>query len=237
MAGWQDVPLIDWLEEDLGIPVHLENDANAAALAEWQFGAGRGYDDVLYLTMSTGIGGGLILGGRLHRGAAHAAGEVGHLRVSWEPDAEICSCGKRGCLEAYAGGACWARRLRATVPADSRMATLAGGVEHVTPEHVVRAAREGDALARSEMDRFNYYLARGISTLGFVLAPQVVVLGTIAVAAGEEICFAPVREAVREQLWDVIAEGMQIVPAELGAELPDRAGLCVAQAALADQAP
>jgi predicted NBD/HSP70 family sugar kinase len=87
------------------------------------------------------------------------------------------------------------------------------------------------------MDRFNHYLARGISTLGFVLAPQVVVLGTIAVAAGEKICFAPVREAVREQLWDVIAEGMQIVPAELGAELPDRAGLCVAQAALADQTP
>jgi glucokinase len=234
LAGWQDVPLVDWLEEELGVRVHLDNDANAAALAEWQFGAGRGFDDVVYLTMSTGIGAGLVMGGRLQRGAGFAAGEVGHMRVCWESDAPECSCGRRGCLEAFTGGACWTRRLRDVVPANSAIAELAGGAERVTPEHVVRAARAGDPLACSEMDRWNRYLARGVSILGSVLAPQVIILGTIAVAAGEELCFAPLREAVREHLWDVIADNLRIVPAELGDALPDRAGLGVALAALQD---
>ncbi len=232
LTGWRDVPLAAWLEEELGVDVHLDNDANAAALAEWQFGAAQGYEDVVYLTMSTGVGSGLILGGQIYRGAGFAAGEAGHLRVCWDGDADLCSCGLRGCLEAYTGGAAWTRRLRAIAPADSRLAELAGGRGAITPEHVVAAAREGDPLACSEMDRWNRYLARGISVLGFVLAPQVVVLGTIAVAAGEALCFGPVREAVREQIWDVIGEGMQIVPAALGAELPERAGLGVALSAL-----
>jgi glucokinase len=231
LVGWDDVPVADWLQEELGAPVQLENDANAAALAEWRFGAGRGYLDVVYLTMSTGVGSGLILGGRIYRGVSHAAGEAGHLRVCWDPDAESCSCGRRGCLEAYTGGASWTRRLRRDTPPDGRIAELAGGVDRITPEHVVAAAGQGDGPAREELARWCRYLARGISTLGFVLAPQVVILGTIAVAAGEELCFAPLRELVRQQLWAVIAEPLRIVPAELGDELPARAGLAVALAA------
>ncbi len=231
LAGWEDVPLAEWLEDALGARVFLENDANAAAVAEWRFGAGRGFDDVVYLTMSTGVGGGLVLGGRLYRGVGRGAGEVGHMRVCWDEDAEVCSCGRRGCLEAYVGGASWSRRLQRITPKDSRAAELAGGVEHVTPKHVVPAAREGDAFALAEMDRFNRYLARGIVNLGFVLAPQRVVLGTIAVAAGD-LCFVPVRRAVKEHLWDVLEAGLQIVPAELGDALPDRAGLGVALEAL-----
>lgn len=228
LPGWRDVPLGSWLEEALGVPVFVDNDANAAALAEWHFGAGRGYQDVVYLTMSTGVGGGLILGGRLYRGMGRAAGEVGHLRICWDADAARCGCGQRGCLEAYTGGAAWTLRLREQTPADSAAARLAGGREHVTPEHLVSAAHAGDAFANAEMQRWNAWLARGISVLGFVLAPQLVVLGTIAVAAGEALCFEPLRKAVRESLWDVIAEPMRIVGAQLGAELPDRAGLGVA---------
>jgi len=227
LASWEDVPLVAWLEEDLGVRVVLENDANAAALAEWRFGAGQGFEDVVYLTMSTGVGAGLILGGRLFRGAARAAGEVGHARVEWGDDAERCGCGKRGCLEAYVGGGSWKRRLAREVPAGSRVAALAGRDEP-TPAHVVAAAREGDAFALAEMDRFNRYLARGIVNVGFTLAPQVVVLGTIAAAAGEELCLAPVRARVQEDLWSVIAENLQILPARLGDDLPDRAGLGVA---------
>lgn len=226
LPGWQDVPLRDALAEALGRPVHLENDADAAALAEWRFGAGRGYRDLVYLTMSTGIGAGLLLGGRLYRGALGNAGEVGHLPVEW--DGEPCACGRRGCLEAYAGGAAWTRRLRARLPPESRVAVLAGGREAAAPEHVVAAAREGDAFARAELERWNGYLARGLVALVFLLDPQVIVLGTIAAAAGEALCLAPLREQVAARVRPVLGSGLRIVPSALGERLGELAGICAA---------
>jgi len=224
LAGWDDVPLAGWLADELGRPVRLENDANAAALAEWRFGAGQGFDDLVYLTMSTGVGAGLILGGRLYRGAGRGAGEVGHARVCWDDDAERCGCGAQGCLEAYVGGAAWTRRLRGEQD----------DPERATPEAVVAGARGGEPWALAEMDRFNRYLARGIVNLGFTLAPQAVILGTIVAAAGEALCLEPVREQVRRDLWDVLARELVILPAALGDALPDRAGLGVALEALAE---
>jgi len=231
LPGWGDVPVRRILADALGIPVHVENDANAAALAEWRVGAGRGFDDVVYLTASTGIGAGIVLGGRLHRGHAGNAGEIGHAPVEWEGLA--CVCGQRGCLEAYVGGAAWTRRLQAITPATSAVARIAGGVEHARPEHVVTAAGEGDAFARSEMERFNRYLARAIVTLVFVLAPEVVVLGTIAASAGEALCLAPLREQVAAQVWPILGRDLRILPAALGSDLPDYAGLCAALEGLA----
>ncbi|MDH3213843.1 MAG: ROK family protein [Myxococcales bacterium] len=230
LPGWGEVPVRAILADALGLRVHVENDANAAVLAEWRFGAGRGYDDVVYLTASTGIGAGLVLGGRLHRGHAGNAGEVGHAPVEWE--GLPCACGQRGCLEAYVGGAAWTRRLRAITPATSAVARIAGGSQQARPEHVVAAAGEGDPFARSEMERFNRYLARAIVTLAFVVAPEVVVLGTIPASAGEALCFAPLREHVAEQVWPVLGRDLRIVPAALGSELPDYAGLCAAREGL-----
>ena len=226
LPGWEDVPVRSTLAEALGAPVRLENDANAGALAEWRYGAGRGFDNVVYLTASTGIGAGLVLDGRLYRGRGGNAGEIGHAPVEWE--GLPCVCGRRGCLEAYVGGAAWTRRLRAITPESSDVARLAGGVAKARPEHVVAAAKQGDAFARSEMERFNQYLARAITTLVFALEPDVVVLGTIPVSAGETLCFAPLRERVAEQVWPVLGRDLKIVPASLGSELPDYAGLCVA---------
>jgi glucokinase len=231
LPGWDDVPLVALLADALGRPVHLENDANAGALAEWRFGAGRGRRDVAFLTMSTGIGGGLVLGGRLHRGAGWNAGEIGH--VSVEPDGEPCDCGLRGCLEAYVGGRAWTRRLRTRVPAESRAVALAGEREALLPEHVVAAAGEGDRFALAELARFNEYLSRGIAALAFVVAPEVVVLGTIATAAGDALCLDPVRRRVAERVWPGVAERLEIVPAALGDEAPYLAGLCVAREGLA----
>ncbi len=226
IPGWQDVPLRDGLADALGVPVHLENDANAAALAEWRFGAGRGARDVVYLSMSTGIGGGLVLGGRLHRGASGNAGELGHVPVVW--DGEPCACGRRGCLEAYAGGAAWARRLRERAPEAGRVLALAGARDAVQPEHLLAAAREGDAFAEEELARWNGFVARGITGLVYALDPEVVILGTIAAAAGEALCLAPVREQVRARLWPELAATVRVVPAALGAALPELAGVCVA---------
>ena len=226
LAGWEEVPIREQLADALGLPVWIENDANAAALAEWRFGAGRGAQHVVYLTMSTGIGAGLVLGGRLHRGQAFGAGEVGHIPLL--DDGPTCGCGLRGCFEALCGGASWTRRLREVTPPESRAATLAGGPDAVRPEHVVEAARAGDAFARAELDRFNQHLARAIVTLGFILAPEVVVLGTIPTAAGDALCLDPVRERVRARLWPLLARGLAIEPSALGEALPDYAGLCVA---------
>src|SRR5262249_6509691 len=135
LPSWDGLPVRSLVAEGLGRPVALENDANAAALAEWRFGAGRGCSDLVFLTMSGGVGGGLVLGGRLVRGVESSAGEVGHIPVEWE--GEPCSCGLRGCLEAYTGGASWTRRLARLTPAASGVAKHAGGAEHARPEHVV----------------------------------------------------------------------------------------------------
>jgi glucokinase len=231
LPGWNRAPVRRVLHAALGRPVHLENDANAAALAEWRFGAGRGFEHLVYLTMSTGIGGGLILGGQLYRGRADGAGEVGHIPVEW--DGETCACGMRGCLEAYAGGAAWARRLREIAPSDGMVASLAGGREGATPEHVVAAARAGDAFALAELARFNTYLARGIATLIFTLAPEVVILGTIPTAAGDALCLDPVREMVAAHVWPLLGKGVEIRSAGLGRDLGNYAGLSVALEGLA----
>jgi glucokinase len=226
LAGWGTVPLRELLARALGAPVRVENDANAAALAEAHYGAGRGFADFAYLTMSTGVGAGLVLDGHLYAGRLANAGEVGHLPVEW--DGEPCACGMRGCLEAYVGGAAWARRLRRIAPERGRVAELAGGRERATPRHLVAAAREGDAFARAEMERWNDYLSRGIVALVFVLAPQAVILGTIASAAGEELCFAPLRERVSARVWPLLGRELAILPSGLGESLPDHAGLVVA---------
>lgn len=235
LPGWGEVEVVAPLERAFGAPTWIDNDANAAALAEWRFGAGRGRSHLVYMTMSTGIGGGLILGGRLHRGVACSAGEVGHIPVEW--DGEPCACGQRGCLEAYIGGAAWTRRLRRVTPPESLAARLAGGSGRVRPEELVEAARRGDAFARGEMERFVDYLARGIVSLSFVLAPELFVLGTIAVAAGEELCFAPLRERVRPRLWRVLRDRVEIRPAALGARTAELAGICVAYEGLAGELP
>jgi glucokinase len=154
------------------------------------------------------------------------AGEVGHAPVEW--DGEPCACGRRGCLEAYVGGAAWTRRLARTTPAGSRVAALAGGPGQARPEHVVEAAREGDAFALSELERYNDYLARGLTALVFVLAPELIILGTIPSAAGEELCLAPVRAQVQARVWPRLARDLRIVPSGLGPELPYLAGICVA---------
>jgi glucokinase len=147
--------------------------------------------------------------------------------VEW--DGARCSCGKLGCLEAYIGGAAWIRRLAEGTPPESAVAARAAEQGRPPrPEDVVVSARAGDAFALAEMARFNDYLVRALVQLGFTLAPERVVLGTIVVAAGEALCLEPVRAALRERLWEAVANGMEVLPAALGEELPDHAGLGVA---------
>jgi len=229
LPGWRDVPLVEVLSETFSVPVRIENDANAAALAEHRFGAGRGATDIVFLTMSTGIGGGVLCGGRLVRGARGFAGELGHVPVV--PSGRRCHCGLRGCLEAYVGGQGWAERLRRVVPRSGRIFELASGDRSkIGPEVLLAAAREGDTLALSELSRWLDLLAAGLVPVVMAFDPERIVLGTIAVAAGEALCFGPLRERLATRLWPHQAESLEIVPALLGDALPEQAALAVAGA-------
>lgn len=229
LPGWQDVPLADVLQQEFGVPVRVENDANAGALAEHRFGAGRGCRDLVYLTMSTGVGGGVISGGRLVTGANGFAGELGHIPIV--RGGRRCHCGLRDCLEAYVGGQAWATQLRRRVPATSGIVELVDGDRsRIGPESLLAAARAGDRFALEELGRWLDHLALGIVPIVMAFDPERIVLGTIAVAAGDALCFAPLRERVVARLWAGQAERLAIVPAFLGDALPEHAALAVAGA-------
>src|SRR5439155_18173945 len=166
LPGWRNVPLASILSEQLGLPAFLENDANAAAVGEHRFGAGRGVQEIIYLTISTGIGGGLILNGQLYRGVDGTAGELGHVVV--DPSGPLDDCGMRGCLEIMASGTAIARMAREAVEAENlvgathasplRRAAEAG---ELTSKEVDQAAEAGDPAAREILARAAHYLAIG----------------------------------------------------------------------------
>ena len=229
LPGWDALPLKSQLESEFEIPVTIENDANASALAEYRFGGGRGYNAVLYMTMSTGIGGGIVLDGQVYHGANDSAGEVGHQILL--PDGPLCGCGKRGCLEALCSGPAIARRAQAAVRNEKAAATalldLVGGrVEDLRSEHVLAAARHGDALALQLVEETAYYMGWGIANLVNILNPDIVLLGTIAIAAGD-LLLNPIRKTVSEFAMTRPAEAVKIAPAQLGEALGDLAAVAL----------
>ena len=218
LPGWVNVPITSILEKRLGAPAWIENDANACAVAEWLRGAGRGARNMVFLTCSTGMGAGLILDGRLYRGARHLAGEAGHQVIV--PGGLPCGCGNRGCLEAYASGAGMARRLDALRGSDPGLPR--------TAREVVERARAGDPFSVRFLRETGEYLGMGLATVVFLLNPERIVLGTIAVGAGA-LLLDPVREALSGLVWPALLEGLEIVPAQLGEDLGDHAALSVAR--------
>ena len=228
LPGWEGVPVKAFLEEHFGLPTFVENDANAGAMAEHRFGAGRGARNLVYCTLGTGIGGGIIVDGRLYRGTTDDAGEIGHATVL--PDGPPCLCGKRGCLEALVAGPAIARRAQRIAEAnhDSLMWSLADGkLSAIAAAEALRAAHEGDRAAREVWRETGYYLGLGLANLIQVLNPQVVVLGTIAVHAGD-ILLRPTRRSAREHTWRRAWKAVRIVPAQLGSRVGDLAALCCA---------
>jgi glucokinase len=214
LPGWQEYPIRKKLQEQFTVPVHMDNDANATALAEWKFGAGRGFDHVIYLTMSTGIGGGLILDRRLYRGKNFNAGEVGHQVVA--PNGPPCGCGLLGHLEGLCSGSGIARRLReAVTPDNSAMWEMAGGDPNkLTAEVLTQAVRRGDALARDFFQTTLEYLAAGLANLVFILNPEAIILGTM-VARNPDLFLEPLERMVKERVWDVFTPDLKILPAQL----------------------
>ncbi len=200
--AWRDLDLKADLEKTLGLPVVVENDANAAAWGEFQFGAGHDVDDLLLVTVGTGVGGGVVLDGSLYRGAFGVGAEIGHMRVV--PDGIRCGCGNRGCFEMYASGSALVREARAAARAGSLLAAdlvdLAGGdVEAITGPLITESARGGDPFALEQLASVGRWLGEGIASLAAVLDPAVVVIGG-GVSAADDLLLEPVRRAFSTQL-------------------------------------
>ena len=214
LPGWLRVPLVERIENALGCPAVLENDANAAALGEFRYGAGKGASSLVYLTVSTGIGGGIILDGKIWHGLKDGAGEVGHITLL--PDGPICGCGNRGCLEALASGPSIARRAREAL-ATGRESRLRE-IQDPTAADVTRLVREGDAVAGEVWRETVTYVGLGVAAIVTMLAPERVVIGGGVAMAGD-VLFEPLRREVRHRVKLVAVESVPILPAALGQDV------------------
>jgi glucokinase len=215
-VSWRELPIAARIGEALGLPCQLDNDANVAAWGEWRFGAGRGYRHMLLVTLGTGIGGGIVAGRRLFRGAHGFGGEIGHFIV--EPNGPLCGCGNRGCWEQVASGHAIGRlgREAARERPDSLLAELAGDPDAVSGVIVADAARRGDAVANDVLHEVGRRLGEGIAGLINVLDPQVVVVGGGAVEAGDAL-LEPARERCAAAIeGPAYRPKVPIVPAVLG---------------------
>jgi glucokinase len=214
LPGWVDIPIVAMVRAEFGVPAVVENDATAAALGEHRYGAARGADHALYLTLSTGVGGGSIIDGRLHRGAAGNGGEFGHVMV--RPGGRACMCGRYGCLEAYASGTSIAARARDLLDTDGRPSTLRA-LAAVRAEDVSAAAAAGDELAQELWTETTDILGQAVTDLVNVFEPNVVVLGGGVTRSGARL-IDPVREIVRTQAMPPAARA-RVTIAGLGDEV------------------
>jgi glucokinase len=219
--GWDDFPLRDRLAEVLGLPVYLDNDANCAAYGEWWQGAGRPFRSLVGVTLGTGIGGGLVMDGRVVRGASGTAGELGHMTIAFQ--GRRCACGSYGCLEAYASGPNIAARAREAMEAGTPsilMDLVEGDLDRITALTVYEALVQGDEHAREVMLETAKILGAGIANVVNLLNPEAVVIVGGVTRAGDHL-FHPLRAEVRRRAFRRAEEVCHILPGAL----PDRAGV------------
>ncbi len=224
LAAWQGVPLRDMVMQRFGLPVFVENDAHAAGLGEYLFGAGRGCGDMVYLTISTGIGGGIISNGKIMEGTSGTAGELGHMTIDWR--GERCNCGNVGCLEVIASGTAIARQANAALAAGRGADLLAflraqqdqPGELQATARVVSEAAAAGVATAQAIVQRAAEALGVGLVNIIHSINPEVIVLGGGVTQMGS-LLLEPALRLVRERTMRVPREAVRITLAELGANV------------------
>ena len=213
--GWVDFPLRDRLADGLGLPVVIDNDANCAVLGEWWCGAARGTAHAVGFTIGTGIGGGIIIDGRLYHGASDCAGEIGHTTI--DSNGRRCACGNYGCLEAYASGPAIARRAVEALEAgaESGLAAMVGGdISAITAQTVYDAAQAGDPLAGEVVHDTAHFLGAGVANLVNIFNPEVVVVCGGVRKAGD-LLFVPLRREVARRAFKPAVAAVRILPSEL----------------------
>lgn len=214
LPGWAGLPLKRILGKAAGLPVFVANDANAAALGEKLFGAGKKAKDLIYITVSTGIGGGILINGRLYEGAGSVAGEIGHISIV--PDGKKCACGKRGCLEAYASGTAIGNFVRERMTAkNTRVLKFLGRDKKVSAKQAGQAAREGDKLAIESYRSAGYYLGIGLANLLNILNPETIVIGGGVLKSAHKIFWKTMMKSAKQHAWPEAFRTATIVRSQL----------------------
>ncbi len=216
LPGWHDVPLRDIVKEKYKVKTFLINDASAAALGEHHFGVGQGVNNLILLTVGTGIGGGIIINGRLYSGASGSAGEIGHMTI--DINGPRCNCGNTGCLEAFASGTAMAKEAKRRIGKGekSSLTEIVGGkVEDITAEKVSIAAQGGDSLASEVILKAATYLGIGLANLVNIFNPEMIIIGG-GIAKMGDLLLNPARQVVKERAFQLPDQAVQIVPAQLG---------------------
>ena len=214
---WQNFPLATKLCEHFDVPVYLDNDANMAGLAEWQFGAGQGHHDVVYITISTGIGGGVIMGDRLLQGYHGMAAELGHMLI--DPEGPLCGCGHHGHIESFSSGPSIGRYVNEQINGGEKSSLQAH--PDLSATQIAAAAREGDRLAISAFKRAGYYLGIAVANYLAIFDPSILIFGGGVSQVGD-LLFKPLEESLREHTFHPhYLDDLVITKAALG----DDAGL------------
>ena len=224
LPTWRNVPIVALAEAHFGAPAHLENDANASALAEWRFGAGRGYQNLVFLTFGTGLGAGLILDGRLYRGTNGNAGEVGHIRLFENGPIGF---GKCGSFEGFCSGGgiarlAWQMASEAAEPPSFLRPGMRA--EELTTKDIAAAARRGDAVACEVFRTAGERLGAGLAVLVDVLNPEVIVIGGVFMRC-RDLLLPPCERVLRREALSESLDLCRILPAALGEEIGDYAAL------------
>lgn len=209
---WRYFPIQEFLQSIFNIPIAINNDANLAAVGEWTFGAGKGHSNLIYLTISTGIGGGIIIDNKLLSGVAGYAGEVGHMTINSQ--GPVCSCGKDGHLEAIASGPSIVRWIKSRLEDESLREHFPEG--DLTAKHISEAAESGNELAIAAYERAGKYIGLAIADLLHIFNTSLVIIGGGVSMAGD-LLFEPIRKSVRDSvISDAYLDNLQILPAALG---------------------
>ena len=216
IKGWHDVPLKGYVEEKTSLPAFVDNDANVMAFAESRLGAGKGADNIICLTLGTGVGGALIINGKLYYGTVLTAAEIGHIPVN--VNGPLCNCGGHGCLERYVGNRFIVERATGAIESGQKsiITELAGGdLEKITPELISQAALRGDALAVEIWNEVGRYIGVAVAGLVNLLNPEIVIIGG-GVANADSLVFDPIRQTIKERAMKMFARMVKVVPAKLG---------------------
>lgn len=233
LPGWENAELVRYFTEAFHKPVRMNNDANAAALAEYQFGSCKGVSNLVYLTCSTGMGGGAIVNGELLQGVSDTAAEVGHFVLDIRgPD---CPCGQKGCFETYCGGAALAKKMQEEIALD-KIDTLVlkeahNNIEHVDAGCLIAAVKKKDPYALRVWDEFILRLAQGIGTILMNFNPEAILLGTIAIHAGSTL-LDPLKKQLHHFAWRENVASCRIEVSALGDQISELSALALAIQAL-----
>ncbi|MCZ6676438.1 MAG: ROK family protein [Candidatus Poribacteria bacterium] len=216
LEGWADVPLADYVKAELAeleLPIFIDNDVNAMTLGELSHGAGVGLKNIVCLTLGTGVGGGVVIDGKVYHGSGNTAGELGHTVVI--PDGRFCGCGNQGCLEAYAGARHIVERTIQKIES-GRRSSLTHCLSDLTPKRISEAAQTGDELAVEILAETGRYIGIALTSVAHILNPQMAIIGGGIAEAGEKLLFEPIRAEVSKRAMDIPAKTMRIVKAQLG---------------------